>query len=49
MSVMQFRTIDSPVGPLTLAGKDHRLMHLWMVDRTHEPSHGGWARNDNAF
>jgi methylated-DNA-[protein]-cysteine S-methyltransferase len=49
MSVMQFRTVDSPVGPLTLAGKDHRLMHLWMVDQTHEPSHGGWERNDKAF
>jgi methylated-DNA-[protein]-cysteine S-methyltransferase len=46
---MQFRTIDSPVGPLTLAGKDHRLMHLWMVDQTHEPSHDGWERNDKAF
>jgi methylated-DNA-[protein]-cysteine S-methyltransferase len=49
MSVMQFRTVDSPIGPLTLAGKDHRLMHLWMVDQTHEPSHGGWERNDKAF
>ena len=49
MSAMQFRTIDSPVGPLTLAGKDHRLMHLWMVDQTHEPSHSGWERDDKAF
>jgi methylated-DNA-[protein]-cysteine S-methyltransferase len=49
MSAMQFRTVDSPIGPLTLAGKDHRLMHLWMVDQTHEPSHGGWERNDKAF
>jgi methylated-DNA-[protein]-cysteine S-methyltransferase len=49
MSVMQFRTVDSPGGPLTLAGKDHRLMHVWMVDQTHEPSHGGWDRDDKAF
>jgi methylated-DNA-[protein]-cysteine S-methyltransferase len=49
MSEMQFRTIDSPVGPLTLAGKDHRLMHLWMVDQTYEPSPDGWVRDDTAF
>ena len=49
MSAMQFRTVDSPVGPLTLAGKDHRLMHLRMVDQTHEPSHSGWQRDDKAF
>ena len=23
-------------------------MHLWMVDQTHEPSHGGWERSDKA-
>ena len=45
MSAMQFRTMDSPVGPLTLAGKDGRLMHLRMADQTYEPSHGGWERD----
>jgi methylated-DNA-[protein]-cysteine S-methyltransferase len=49
MSAMQFRTIDSPVGPLTLAGNGRRLTHLWMIDQTHEPSHGAWERNDKAF
>jgi methylated-DNA-[protein]-cysteine S-methyltransferase len=49
MSAMQFRTIESPVGPLTLAGQDLRLMQLWMIDQTHELSHGGWERDDNAF
>ena len=49
MSAMQFRTVESPVGPLTLAGNGRRLMHLWMVDQTHEPSHGGWQRDDKAF
>ena len=49
MSAMQYRTIESPVGPLTLAGDGRRLMHLWMVDQTHEPSYGGWERNDKAF
>jgi methylated-DNA-[protein]-cysteine S-methyltransferase len=49
MSPMQFRTMDNPVGPLTLAGQDGRLMHLRMVDQTCEPSHGGWERDDIAF
>jgi methylated-DNA-[protein]-cysteine S-methyltransferase len=49
MSAMQFRTMESPVGPLTLAGTDGRLMHLRMVDQTYEPSHNGWERDDTAF
>ena len=49
MSAMQFRTIESPVGPLTLAGNGRRLMHLWMVDQAHEPSHVGWERDDKQF
>ena len=38
MSALQYRTIESPVGPLTLAGNGRRVMHLWMVDQTHGPS-----------
>ena len=49
MSAMQFRTIESTVGPLTLAGEGRNLMHLSMVDPTHEPSHSGWERDDKAF
>ena len=49
MPAMQLRTVNSPVGPLTLAGKDGRLMHLRMVDQAHEPSYGGWERDDNGF
>ena len=49
MSAMQFRTVDSPVGPLTLAGRSGRLMHLRMVDQTYEPSHDGWERDGVAF
>ena len=49
MSATQFRTVDSPVGLLTLAGRDGRLMHLRMVDQTYEPSHDGWERDDMAF
>jgi len=33
MPAMQFRTVNSPLGPLTLAGKDGRLMHLVMSTR----------------
>jgi methylated-DNA-[protein]-cysteine S-methyltransferase len=49
MSDIQFRSIDSPVGLLTLAGRDGRLMHLRMVDQTYEPSHDGWESDDTAF
>lgn len=43
------RTIDSPVGPITLAGRDGRLMHLRMVDQTYEPSREFWRLDDGAF
>ena len=49
MAPLQFRTVDSPVGPLTLAGRNRRLMHLRMVDQTYEPSHDGWEADDEAF
>ena len=49
METLQFRSIDSPVGLLTLAGKNGRLMHLRMVDQTYEPSHDGWESDDAAF
>ena len=49
MKPIQVRTIDSPVGPLTLAGRDDRLSHLRMVDQTYEPSHDGWESNEAAF
>ncbi len=49
MDVLRMRTVDSPVGPLTLAGKDDRLRHLRMVDQTHDPDRSGWVRDDDAF
>jgi len=49
METLQFRTMDSPVGLLTLAGKDGRLRHLRMVDQTYEPSREGWETDDGAF
>lgn len=42
MTTMHYRTIDSPVGPLTLAGTGSTLMHLRMVDQTHEPDRSEW-------
>ncbi|OBF93344.1 O-6-methylguanine DNA methyltransferase [Mycolicibacterium flavescens] len=49
MEAIHFRVIDSPVGPLTLAGKDTRLRHLRMVAQTYEPSREGWIADDGAF
>ncbi|OCB15579.1 cysteine methyltransferase [Mycolicibacterium porcinum] len=49
MTTLQYRTMDSPVGLLTLAGRDGRLMHLRMVDQTYEPSRDGWEPDDGAF
>ncbi|WP_026356710.1 methylated-DNA--[protein]-cysteine S-methyltransferase [Mycobacterium sp. 141] len=49
MTTLQCRSVDSPVGPLTLAGRDGRLMHLRMVDQTYEPSRDGWEVDKTAF
>jgi methylated-DNA-[protein]-cysteine S-methyltransferase len=49
MGTLKFHSMDSPVGKLTLAGKDGWLMHLRMVDQTYEPSHDGWEPDDAAF
>lgn len=49
METLQMRTVDSPVGLLTLAGSRGRLRHLRMVDQTYEPSRVGWEVDDAAF
>lgn len=49
MTSIRVRVLDSPIGPLTLAGVDDRLRHLRMVDQTHEPDRMGWERDDAAF
>lgn len=49
METLQMRTVDSPVGLLTLAGSHGRLRHLRMVDQTYEPSRVGWEVDDDAF
>lgn len=46
---IRFRTMDSPVGLLTLAGRDGRLRHLRMVDQTYEPDRNGWEADATAF
>ena len=47
--MIEYRTIDSPIGPLTLAGRDSVLTALRMVDQTYEPSRSDWSPNPNAF
>lgn len=42
MTTLSYRTVESPIGPLTLAGVDSTLMHLTMADQTHEPDRTGW-------
>jgi methylated-DNA-[protein]-cysteine S-methyltransferase len=49
MEMLQYRTVDSPVGMLTLAGRNGRLRHLRMDDQTYEPSHEGWEAADGSF
>ena len=49
-TTLRYRIVDSPVGPLTLAGIDSALMHLRMVDQTHEPDRSSWlTADDHAF
>ena len=47
--MIQYRTIDSPIGPLTLAGQGSALTNLRMVDQTYEPSRADWTLDDAAF
>ena len=49
-TTLRYRIVDSPVGPLTLAGLGSALMHLRMVDQTHEPDRSTWlTADDHAF
>jgi methylated-DNA-[protein]-cysteine S-methyltransferase len=47
--MIQYRTIDSPIGPLTLAGRGSTLTNLRMVDQTYEPNRAGWSLDPAAF
>jgi methylated-DNA-[protein]-cysteine S-methyltransferase len=47
--MIHYRTIDSPIGPLALAGRGRVLTNLRMVDQTHEPSRADWVLDDRVF
>jgi methylated-DNA-[protein]-cysteine S-methyltransferase len=47
--MIHYRTIDSPIGPLALAGRGRVLTNLRMVQQTHEPNRTGWVPDDRAF
>lgn len=49
MTSLTYRTIDSPVGPLTLAGDGPTLTHLRMAGQSHEPDRSAWGVDDHAF
>ena len=47
--MIHYRTIDSPIGLLTLAGRGSALTNLRMVDQTYEPSRADWSADPEAF
>ncbi len=47
--MIRFRTIDSPIGPLALAGQGSVLTHLRMLNQTYEPNRSDWVADDRAF
>lgn len=49
MESVRYRTLDSPIGELTLAGTADRLRHVRMADQTYEPDRSDWHRDDTAF
>jgi methylated-DNA-[protein]-cysteine S-methyltransferase len=47
--MIHYRTINSPIGPLTLAGSGSALTNLRMVDQTYEPGRADWSLDPGAF
>lgn len=48
--ITRARTIDTPIGPITLAGDDDSLLRLVMHDQRHAPGDMGyWPQDLNAF
>lgn len=45
----RYRTVDSPIGRLTLAGTGDTLTHLLMVDHAHAPDDSDWILDETAF
>lgn len=45
-----FRVIDSPIGPLTIAGRDGAVTHLIMEEQSHPPlTRHTWTADPNGF
>jgi methylated-DNA-[protein]-cysteine S-methyltransferase len=49
MAHMEYQIVDSPIGPLTLAGTGGELHHLRMVDQSHEPDRSAWHSSSGLF
>jgi methylated-DNA-[protein]-cysteine S-methyltransferase len=49
MTSLTCRTLDSPIGPLTIAGDGAVLMHLRMSGQSHEPDRRAWRDDGSAF
>ena len=47
--MIQYRTIGSPIGTLTLAGRGGVLTNLRMVDQTYEPNRTDWSPEPSGF
>lgn len=47
--MIHYRTIDSPIGPLSLAGHGSVLTNLRMLEQTYEPSRTHWTPDPGAF
>jgi methylated-DNA-[protein]-cysteine S-methyltransferase len=47
--MIHYRTIDSPIGPLALAGRGGVLTNLRMINQTYEPDRTDWVPDDRAF
>jgi len=47
--MIHVRTIDSPIGPLALAGRGPVLSHVCMLTQTYEPDRSDWVPDDRAF
>jgi methylated-DNA-[protein]-cysteine S-methyltransferase len=47
--MIHYRTVDSPIGALALAGRGRALTNLRMLNQTYEPDRSDWVRDDWAF
>jgi methylated-DNA-[protein]-cysteine S-methyltransferase len=50
MQTTRYRIIESPIGPLTIAGDGETITNLTMDDQSHPPrGTDAWRRDDSAF